>query len=101
MFIDMIAFLTHWLGARTFMDLAEVFFVTMTVIGQRYNAQRDVRGYYFWCVSNFCAVILFASLGRWMSVALYAYLGAECVRGIVTWRRLDAASGEIRNVGVA
>lgn len=82
----------EWLQARTFMDAAEFFFVTLTVIGQRFNAGRDVRGYYFWVTSNVCAVILFASLGRWMSVLLYTYLAIECVRGIIVWRRLDAGA---------
>lgn len=71
------------------MDVAEFFFVAMTVLGQRYISGRDVRGYYFWVVSNCCAVILFSTLGRWLSVVLYAYLAFECVRGIIVWRRLD------------
>jgi nicotinamide riboside transporter PnuC len=78
-----------WVEARTFIDAAELFFVTLTVIGQRLNAGRDVRGYYFWITSNVCAVVFFCSLGRWMSVMLYTYLAAECIRGIIIWRRLE------------
>lgn len=88
--MELLSGFAEWLQARTFMDAAEFFFVTLTVIGQRFNAGRDVRGYYFWVTSNVCAVILFASLGRWMSVLLYSYLAIECIRGIIVWRRLDA-----------
>lgn len=92
--MDLLHGIAGWLQERSFMDVAEFFFVTLTVIGQRFNAGRDVRGYYFWVTSNVCAVILFASLGRWMSVLLYAYLAGECIRGIIVWRRLDARSGQ-------
>lgn len=92
--MDLWSAFAEWLQARTFLDAAEFFFVTLTVIGQRFNAGRDVRGYYFWVTSNVCAVILFASLGRWMSVLLYAYLAGECIRGIIVWRRLDAAKAQ-------
>lgn len=86
---DLLSAALAWLAQRTFMDVAELFFVVMTIAGQRLNASRDVRGYYFWVTSNICGVILFLALGRWMTAALYAWLGYECVRGIVTWRRLE------------
>lgn len=90
--------LAGWLAGAGWIDAAEAFFVTMSIVGQHFIARRQARGFYFWIAGNLVALVLFSSLGRWMTVALYVYFLWKSIEGIRVWRMLeggDSPSGKV------
>ncbi len=83
-----------WIGSISWIDAAEFFFVTMSVVGQHFISQRNPRGFAYWIAGNVAALIMFVALGRWMTVLLYCYFLWMCFKGLATWRKLDARSNE-------
>ena len=85
----------EWISNAGWVEAAEAFFVGMSIVGQHFIARRQAQGFYFWIVGNVVALALFASLGRWMTVALYAYFLWKAIEGIRVWRVLDAGSSTV------
>lgn len=77
------------LRAITVLDVMEFFFVSMSVVGQSYISKRDIKGFYFWVAGNLVALVVFATIQRWMTFCLYGYFTWMSMRGIKTWRQLD------------
>lgn len=84
--------LAAWLSSAGWEEGLEVFFVTMSVIGQHHIAKRQVQGFYFWIAGNVAALVLFVSIGRWVTATLYVYFLAMSLRGVWLWKSLDQAS---------
>lgn len=80
-----------WALALRWVDVAELFFVGMSVIGQHFNSARKIRGFYFWLIGNVVAVWVFYATGRPTTMVLYIYYTVQCVKGIVAWRKLERA----------
>lgn len=91
-----------WLAAAGWQEAAEVFFVLMSMLGQHFNSRREIRGFYFWVAANLSALVLFASLGRWLTCALQGYFLYKSVQGIRAWSELERREqlnchNEVRN----
>lgn len=89
---QVITVIGSWFSRQTWQDAAEAVFVGMSVVGQHYISQRRSAGFWFWLFGNVVALFLFASLGRWPTVGLYAYFTWKCISGIRTWKTLDTVS---------
>ena len=83
--------LAGWIGRLGWMELVEASFVALSIAGQHFNVRQDIRGFYFWALSNLGAIVLFGFLRRWMAVALYVYQFMMCLEGIRRWRRISVA----------
>ena len=59
------------------------------VIGQHHIAKRQVKGFYFWIAGNLAALVLFVSIGRWVTAVLYVYFLVMSLRGVRLWKALD------------
>lgn len=70
-------------------DLVEVFFVGMSILGQHFNAKREVRNFYFWAIGNLGALVLFSSMERWLTCFLYLYFLYKSLQGIRVKTRLE------------
>lgn len=79
-----------WAQTLGWTDLVEFFFVCMSIVGQHFIAKRQSRGFYFWIAGNLAALVMFATLQRWMTFMLYVYFTWKSIEGVRTWRRLDA-----------
>jgi len=77
-----------WLNAG-WEEALEAFFVAMSVIGQHHIAKRQVKGFYFWIAGNLAALVLFVSIGRWVTAVLYVYFLVMSLRGVRLWKALD------------
>ncbi len=86
---DLLQSTLAWASTLKWIDAVEAVFVSLSMIGQHFNAKRDARGFHFWIVSNVGALVMFASLGRWMTCVLYLYYTYKCWEGIRTWKTLE------------
>lgn len=71
--------------------LLEIVFTALSVIGLELNVRRRPASFVFWGLSNMVAMSLFAFQGKWVLVALYAYLLTSCIRGVRAWRSASGA----------
>lgn len=55
--------------------------------GQYFVNQRQVRGFYFWLVSNAALIIFQFMHGFWVFVGLHTVYFAMAVHGIYSWRK--------------
>jgi nicotinamide riboside transporter PnuC len=55
--------------------------------GQYFVNQRQVRGFYFWLVSNAALIIFQFMHGFWVFVGLHTVYFAMAVHGIYSWKK--------------
>ncbi|MEJ8837690.1 nicotinamide mononucleotide transporter [Ramlibacter sp. AN1133] len=87
---DLVQYALAWYQKVTWVDVGELLFVLMSIIGQEYIARRNKAGFGFWLVGNVVAVFVFGSSGRLVSACLYAYFAFKSFAGLRHWGRLDA-----------
>lgn len=64
-----------------------------SALGQWLLARKYLENWWVWIVVNAASVLLFAWKGLWLTVVLYALLGAMAVLGLHAWRARLAAAG--------
>lgn len=91
----------QWLASRTWLDVAEMYFVLMSVIGQHFISHRQRKGFYFWLAGNVVAVVIWTMSQRYPTALLYCYFTYKCLTGVRNWGELDARSDGARRVPIA
>ena len=64
----------------------DAFTTAGSVLGQCLLARKVLENWWVWIVVNAASVLLFAWKGLWLTVVLYALLGAMAVLGLHGWR---------------
>ncbi len=74
------------LSTLTVLNIA---FVLLAIAGNEFIRRRDARGWRFWIPANALAVLYFALLNEWWTLALFAYYFVTSIMGLVHWRRAE------------
>lgn len=77
---------TVMLSAITLLNIA---FVLLAIVGNEFIRRRDARGWQFWIPANALAVLYFALLREWWTLALFAYYFLTSILGLIHWRRTE------------
>ncbi len=85
-----------WLSGLAWTDVAEMLFVGASILGQQFITRRQARGFYVWIFGSVVAVLLFASLGRWMTCGLHLYFIWMSCQGIRNWAALDRTQAQVQ-----
>ncbi len=71
------------------LTLLNIAFVLLAIAGNEFIRRRDARGWRFWIPANIFAVLYFAMLHEWWTLALFAYYFVTSILGLVHWRRAE------------
>lgn len=61
----------------------------VALTGTIFNAERDVRGFLFWVISNMYMTIRFAYIGEYAQACLFLVYTVLAVRGIIAWTKKE------------
>lgn len=71
------------------LTLLNVAFVLLAVAGNEFIRRRNARGWQLWIPANILAVLYFALLHEWWTLALFVYYFVTSIMGFVHWRRAE------------
>lgn len=71
------------------LTLLNVTFVLLAIAGNEFIRRRDARGWRFWIPANALAVLYFAVLHEWWTLALFAYYLLTSIMGLIHWRTTE------------
>lgn len=90
----------HIPEALSVLTLLNIAFVLLAIMGNEFIRRRDARGWQFWVPANVLAVLYFAMLHEWWTLALFAYYFVTSIMGLVHWRRDERIASAQRFVFV-
>ena len=71
------------------MNVLNIAFTSLSIVGNEFIKRRNRDGYWFWLVGNGIGGVMFAMQQQWLLVMLYGYFAISCVQGLVNWNRLE------------
>ena len=71
------------------LTLLNIAFVLLAITGNEFIRRRDTRGWQLWIPANALAVLYFAILHEWWTLALFGYYFITSILGLVHWRRTE------------
>ena len=77
----------HILAMLSTLTLLNIAFVLLAIAGNEFIRRRDARGWRFWIPANILAVLYFAMLHEWWTLALFGYYLISSILGLDHWRR--------------
>ena len=71
------------------MNVLNIAFTSLSIVGNEFIKRRNRVGYWFWLVGNVIGGVMFAMQQQWLLVMLYGYFAISCVQGLINWNKLQ------------